>query len=110
MTRSSQSPVESESQMSGVLKALNTMTSLMKQQMVRGEKSTNVGTSDQNNSEIMGIEKFKKMNPPSFIGDPSPMIAEKWLMQIQKIFDVMNCTETQKVSYASFMLEGEAEH
>ena len=31
-------------------------------------------------------------------------------MQIEKIFDVLNCPEDQKVSLAAFMLEGEAEH
>lgn len=31
-------------------------------------------------------------------------------MQTEKVFDVLNCIDKQKVSFATFMLEGEADH
>ena len=31
-------------------------------------------------------------------------------MQLEKIFKVLNCTEEQMVNWASFVMEGEAEH
>ncbi|XP_030948929.1 uncharacterized protein LOC115972826 [Quercus lobata] len=70
------------------------------------------GTAKPKDAEIEGctIEQFRKMGPPSFLGNPDPIEAETWIMQMEKIFDVVGCTEVQKVSFASFMLKGEAEH
>ena len=70
------------------------------------------GTAKPKDAEIEGctIEQFRKMGPPSFLGNPDPTEAETWIMQMEKIFDVVGCTEVQKVSFASFMLKGEAEH
>ena len=62
--------------------------------------------------EIEGctIEQFRKLGSPSFLGNLNPIEVESWIMQMEKIFDVIGCTEVQKVSFASFMLKGEAEH
>lgn len=38
------------------------------------------------------------------------MVAEYWILQIEKIFNVLGCTEEQKVSLATFMFEAEVEH
>uniref|UniRef100_A0A804K783 non-specific serine/threonine protein kinase n=1 Tax=Musa acuminata subsp. malaccensis TaxID=214687 RepID=A0A804K783_MUSAM len=81
MTRSSSSPIASTSdQLSGIMKTLEAMT------------------------------QFKKLSPPSFNGEPDQMVAEQWMMRIEKIFDVLNCPDDKKVYLATFMLEGEAEH
>jgi len=50
------------------------------------------------------------MKPPVFEGETDPLQAEGWLLQIEKILDVINCTEEQKVSFSSFMFQKEAEH
>uniref|UniRef100_A0A804ICY1 CCHC-type domain-containing protein n=1 Tax=Musa acuminata subsp. malaccensis TaxID=214687 RepID=A0A804ICY1_MUSAM len=42
------------------------------------------------------IEQFKKLSPPSFSGESDPMVAERWMMQIEKIFDVLNYPDDQK--------------
>ncbi|XP_023871514.2 uncharacterized protein LOC111984125 [Quercus suber] len=44
------------------------------------------------------------------MGNLDPIEAETWIMQMEKIFDVVGCIEVQKVSFASFMLKGEAKH
>ncbi|RVW37589.1 Transposon Ty3-I Gag-Pol polyprotein [Vitis vinifera] len=36
--------------------------------------------------------------------------AEAWIMKIEKFFDVIDCSEEQKASYATFMLDKEADH
>ena len=61
--------------------------------------------------EIEGctIEQFRKLGP-SFLGNLDPTKVESWIMQMEKFFDVIGCTEVQKVSFASFMLKGEVEH
>ena len=107
MTRSSGSPVASTSdQLSGIMKTLEAMTQVMQQQVRQG-RNDEAGNSNQTR---LRIEQFKKLSPPSFSGEPDPMVAEQWMMRMEKIFDVLNCPDDKKVSLATFMLEGEAEH
>ncbi|XP_020259570.1 uncharacterized protein LOC109836056 [Asparagus officinalis] len=55
------------------------------------------------------FEKFKKMSPPSFQGGSDPTMAQEWLKKMEKYFRALGCSEEQKVIYATFMLEGDAE-
>ena len=43
------------------------------------------------------FERFKKLNPPAFKGESSPIVAESWTLDLEKYFDVLNFSETQKV-------------
>ena len=61
------------------------------------------------NNPRRALEQFQKLNPPAFKGGVDPIQAEEWLRQIEKILDVMECTENQRVSFTSFMFQGEAE-
>ena len=54
------------------------------------------------------LKQFQKLNPPMFKGGADPIQAEEWLRQIEKILDVMKCTENQRLSFTSFMFQGEA--
>lgn len=56
------------------------------------------------------LEQFQKFNLPMFEGKTDVLVVEKWLRQISKILSIMKCTEEQKVSFAAFMFQGEAEH
>jgi hypothetical protein len=38
------------------------------------------------NDANRGLHQFEKLNPPSFNGEPDPMIAEKCVMRVEKIF------------------------
>ncbi|XP_050290127.1 uncharacterized protein LOC126728325 [Quercus robur] len=90
----------------GVLSAIRSLA-----EVVEKHVSTS-GTVKPKDAEIEGctIEQFKKLGPPSFLGNLDPTKAKSWIMQIEKFFDVIGCTEVQNVSFASFMLKGEAEH
>ena len=90
----------------GVLSAIRSLV-----EVVEKHVSTS-GTVKPKDAEIEGytIQQFRKLGPPSFLGNLDPTKAESWIMQMEKIFDVIGCTELQKVSFASFMLKGEAEH
>ncbi|XP_075498853.1 uncharacterized protein LOC142537182 [Primulina tabacum] len=35
-------------------------------------------------------DKFKKMNPPEFVGNPDPLIAMEWVKAVEAIFDFLN--------------------
>ena len=48
-------------------------------------------TNDNNFHRV--LEQFQKMKPPVFVGEVDPLQAEGWLLQIEKILDVMNCTD-----------------
>jgi len=89
----------------GVLSAIRSLA-----EVVEKHVSTS-GTVKPKDAEIEGctIEQFRKMGPPSFLGNPDPTEAETWIMQMEKIFDMVGCTEVQKVYFASFKLKGEAE-
>ena len=56
------------------------------------------------------FEQFKKLNPPAFKGESHPIVAELWTLDLEKYFDVLNCSEMQKVVVATFMLGGEVKH
>uniref|UniRef100_A0A2N9GH84 CCHC-type domain-containing protein n=1 Tax=Fagus sylvatica TaxID=28930 RepID=A0A2N9GH84_FAGSY len=53
--------------------------------------------------------EFRKQNPPTFAGATDPMVAENWLLKMEKLLKVLHCTDSQKVEYATFALEGPAE-
>uniref|UniRef100_A0A2N9IPW9 Reverse transcriptase n=1 Tax=Fagus sylvatica TaxID=28930 RepID=A0A2N9IPW9_FAGSY len=53
--------------------------------------------------------EFRKQNPPTFAGETDPMVAENWLLKMEKLLKVLHCTDSQKVEYATFALEGPAE-
>ena len=58
----------------------------------------------------MSLRTASKVAPYSFEGEADHLQAKKWLLQIEKMLDVMNCSEDQSVSFASFMLQREVKH
>ena len=55
------------------------------------------------------FEKFNRQRPPIFEGQPDAVAAENWVLQIEKLMEVMNCTKEQRVKYATFYLSAGAE-
>ncbi|XP_073279520.1 uncharacterized protein [Primulina huaijiensis] len=49
-------------------------------------------------------DKFKKMNPPEFVGSPDPLIAMEWVKAVEAIFDYLNFDDKDRVSCAVFLL------
>ncbi|MQL96124.1 hypothetical protein Taro_028798, partial [Colocasia esculenta] len=54
------------------------------------------------------MERFKRMSPPSFKGESDPLLAESWMREIEKIFQVIRCAEDDKVTLATYMLQDDA--
>ncbi|GFY95307.1 hypothetical protein Acr_10g0006920 [Actinidia rufa] len=54
------------------------------------------------------IKQFQQLKPPTFYGMPDPMAVESWLLGIERVFEVLPCTNEQKVVFATFMFEGAA--
>ena len=40
----------------------------------------------------------------------NPVSLESWLIKLRRIFDVMRCTDEEKLSFAEFLLDGNAYH
>ena len=57
-----------------------------------------------------GISEFLRTSPPCFQGGFDPIVAERWIRELEKIFEVMGCTEEQQVIFAAYMLKDEAEY
>ncbi|MQM12434.1 hypothetical protein Taro_045353 [Colocasia esculenta] len=55
------------------------------------------------------MERFMRMSPPSFKGESDPLLAESWMWEIEKIFRAIRCTEDDKVTLATYMLQERAD-
>ncbi|XP_045791732.1 uncharacterized protein LOC123886460 [Trifolium pratense] len=60
--------------------------------------------------ESKGLVDFRRHDPPQFQGDPEPEKADLWLQEIEKIFDVLKRLDGLKVTYATYLLLGDAEY
>ncbi|XP_019150322.1 PREDICTED: uncharacterized protein LOC109147138 [Ipomoea nil] len=49
-------------------------------------------------------------NPPSYLGQEDPEILESWIRTFDKLFDVVNCPEDQRVETTVYYLQEEADH
>ncbi|XP_028763334.1 uncharacterized protein LOC114721642 [Neltuma alba] len=55
------------------------------------------------------ISRFCKHQPPSFMGRFDVQAAEDWVMKLEKIFRVMECSTERKAQMAIYKLEGDAD-
>ncbi|XP_050908122.1 uncharacterized protein LOC127121719 [Lathyrus oleraceus] len=51
---------------------------------------------------------FFRMNPPEFHGGLNPVKAHEWITSMERIFQVVHCSEENKVVFASHMMKGPA--
>ncbi|XP_057981297.1 uncharacterized protein LOC131166739 [Malania oleifera] len=54
------------------------------------------------------IDQFTHLKPSTFEGGTDLIKAETWMQEMEKILVVLNCTEEQKVLFATFKLTREA--
>ncbi|XP_043687646.1 uncharacterized protein LOC122638861 [Telopea speciosissima] len=63
----------------------------------------------QDNSTLKVMERFKKLQPFSFSKiDANPLQPERWINAMERIFEVLECTDAQKLICAGFQLQDEA--
>ena len=63
---------------------------------------------EQRQGHQSNMTEFKRFYPPSFEGSTKPLVAEKWLTEMEKAFRVLRCAKEENVSYATYMLQGDA--
>ncbi|KAK1582909.1 hypothetical protein Q3G72_019479 [Acer saccharum] len=63
-----------------------------------------------NRTQLQVVKQFRRLHPSSFEGTTNLLDAEEWLLELEKMFTFINCTNEQKVACAVFMLKGDAGH
>ncbi|XP_057975280.1 uncharacterized protein LOC131162691 [Malania oleifera] len=79
------------------------------QQLMAEVVRTNRGQDYPSTEMGCSIDQFTRLKPSVFIGSVDPVRAKNCIQEIEKILDVLNCTEKQKVTFAMFKLSGEVE-
>ncbi|XP_056161223.1 uncharacterized protein LOC115662164 [Syzygium oleosum] len=54
------------------------------------------------------LEQFLKLKPPKFDGKGDPEAAPRWVEELEKAFEVLGCTEAEKVTLAVYQLQENA--
>jgi hypothetical protein len=52
--------------------------------------------------------EFMSHKPPSFSDSPDSLQADDWIMTMEKMLNIIQCTDREKVLYASGQMEGTA--
>ena len=91
----------------GLYRYLETLVSLVERQARAIETQA---LREPSSSRGSSFDDFKKLGPSYFFGTAEPTEAEAWILKIEKFFDVIDCFEEQKTSYAAFMLDKEVDH
>ncbi|XP_059634938.1 uncharacterized protein LOC132277177 [Cornus florida] len=60
------------------------------------------------NPMIGFIRDIRKLGAIEFVGPTDPLDAGKWIEDMEKYFEMMDCTEVQKRKIGAFLLSGEA--
>ncbi|MQM22587.1 hypothetical protein Taro_055643 [Colocasia esculenta] len=55
---------------------------------------------------VMQVEKFLRLQPPTYSGGPNPDTAEHWVHEIERVFATMRCPAADKVMLAAYQLRG----
>ena len=89
-----------------MIQMMQTLVGVVQQQVTTRDNLARM--MEQRRSHHGGMIEFKRLSPPTFEGTTEPMEAEKWIIEMEKVFRVLECFEGEKVAYASYMLRGDA--
>ncbi|MQL95168.1 hypothetical protein Taro_027833 [Colocasia esculenta] len=55
---------------------------------------------------VMQVERFLRLQPPTYSGGLNPDTAEHWVHEIERVFATMRCSAADKVVLAAYQLRG----
>ncbi|MQL84321.1 hypothetical protein Taro_016832 [Colocasia esculenta] len=55
---------------------------------------------------VMQVEKFLRLQLPTYSGGPNPDTAEHWVHEIERVFATMRCPAADRVVLAAYQLRG----
>ena len=85
---------------------MQTLVGVVQQQVTTGDNLARM--MEQRRGNHGGMIEFKRLSPPTFEGTTEPMEVEKWIIEMEKVFRVLECSKGEKVAYAAYMLRGDA--
>ena len=50
-------------------------------------------------------EKFLKLDPPTFDGKPDPDMADNWVKEVERVFEVLSVPDDKKTLFGTFRLK-----
>ena len=56
------------------------------------------------------LERFQKMRPPSYGGEPDPVTTDGWVLSMEKILETLRCPREYWVELAAYTFTHIAEH
>uniref|UniRef100_A0A2N9FDG8 RNA-directed DNA polymerase n=1 Tax=Fagus sylvatica TaxID=28930 RepID=A0A2N9FDG8_FAGSY len=98
--------IDNQGQQPDMFQLMQTLIGVVQQQTTTGNNVARM--MEQRQGHQSNMTEFKRLTPPSFEGSTEPLVAEKWLTEMEKAFRVLRCTEEEKVNYATYMLQGDA--
>ena len=60
--------------------------------------------------QTISFKSFQAVNPPEFKGTSDPVVAQAWLKEMEKAFDLVGVEGDQKCKFASYYLKSEANY
>jgi len=100
-----QCPLSSEPRMAGRNDAAIVVVLQAVAQAVGQQPNAGAGGND----GVRMLETFLRNHPPTFKGRYDPNGAQTWLMEVERIFQVMECTEPQMVRFGTHIMADEAD-
>ncbi|MQM00084.1 hypothetical protein Taro_032817 [Colocasia esculenta] len=58
---------------------------------------------------VVQVERFLRLQPPTYTGGPNPNTAEHWIHEIERVFMTMRCPAADRILLASYQLRGFAQ-
>ncbi|XP_020263274.1 uncharacterized protein LOC109839255 [Asparagus officinalis] len=84
---------------------LQAVTTIVTRQQDQIDRNRTNGQNEEHPKLRSGMGEFKKLSPPSFEGRTDHMVAEHWIIEMEKVFTYMKCPEEEKVDYEFRKLE-----
>lgn len=109
--RTNRSVPQGRNDMTEAIQAMNAMAAAMAQQAaIQAQRDAQRDQRDEAASAARALNEFRRQDPPKFKGEHDPDKADLWLQEIEKIFEILHCTDNAKVEYATYLMIGEAEY
>lgn len=80
------------------------------QAMVQAQRDAQKDHKDEAASATRALTELYRQDPPKFKWEHDLDKVDLWLLEIEKIFEILHCLENLKVEYATNLMVGEAEY
>ena len=98
-------PRHNQGQPPEMIQIMQTLVGMVQQQVTTGDNL--VRMMEHRRGHHGGMIEFKRLSPPAFEWTTEPMEAKKWIIKMEKVFRVLECSKGEKVAYATYMLCGD---